>query len=243
MKKHQLHEKIEFTNVRQLVEWAAEEYGDKTAYSFKNDPIKGEVIKVSRTQFRDEVRALSSELLSRGYAGRHGVLIAKPSYEWILTYFAVLSIGAVLVPLDRDWMREDLADTAKKADVSFLFCDEDLCETAEFIISETQLQSTPVYLNRTAGDDGLSALIESGRVKYEADPAAYHNAPIDPMKLSLLVFTSGTTGKGKGVMLSQNSILSNVSDAYPYIDFSDKTVSVLPLHHTYGSTVMLLHTQ
>ncbi len=240
MKKHQLHEKIEFTNVRQLVEWAAEEYGEKTAYSFKNDPIKGEVIRVSRTQFRDEVRAMASELLSRGCAGRHCVLISKPSYEWILTYYSVLSIGGVLVPLDRDWIREDLADTAKKADIAFLFCDDDLRETAEYIVKESQITSSPVYLNCADGEDNIHSLIESGRAKYEADPDAYHNAPIDPMKLSLLVFTSGTTGKGKGVMLSQNAILSNVSDAYPYIDFSDKTVSVLPLHHTYGSTVMLL---
>jgi long-chain acyl-CoA synthetase len=58
--------------------------------------------------------------------------------------------------------------------------------------------------------------------------------------MSLLVFTSGTTGKGKGVMLSQNNILSVMTDIIPYIDFSEKTVGVLPLHHTYGSSVMLV---
>ena len=58
--------------------------------------------------------------------------------------------------------------------------------------------------------------------------------------MSLLVFTSGTTGKGKGVMLSQNAILADMTAAIPYIDFAEKTVGVLPPHHTYGSTIMFI---
>ncbi len=96
------------------------------------------------------------------------------------------------------------------------------------------------YLNAKKHENSLSALISSGEKKYSENSQPYRNAPTDPNKMSLLVFTSGTTGKGKGVMLSQNNILSNMSDAIPYIDFRDKTVSVLPLHHTYGSTVMLI---
>ena len=88
-------------------------------------------------------------------------------------------------------------------------------------------------------EEGAS-IVRIGRALFEESPEEYFNTPIDPMKMSLLVFTSGTTGKGKGVMLSQNAVLSNMADAIPYIDFSDKTVGVLPLHHTYGSTVMLI---
>lgn len=239
---HKLHEKVEFTNVRQLIEWAAETYGEKTAYSFRTDPLHGDVTQISFTRLRDDVRALASELLSMGCAGKHCVVTGKPSYDWILTYFSVLSVGGVLVPLDRDWLKEDLADTAAKADAQFLFCDRDLAEKAACVTSTVSLSAAPVFLlsDGSEGERNLSALIEAGRAKYEASPDEYHNAPIDPIKLSLLVFTSGTTGKGKGVMLSQNAILSNMSDALPYIDFADKTVGVLPLHHTYGSTIMLI---
>ena len=58
--------------------------------------------------------------------------------------------------------------------------------------------------------------------------------------MALLVFTSGTTGKGKGVMLPQKAFLSDLSSVIPFIDFADKTVSVLPPHHTFGSSVMLI---
>ncbi|MBQ4354445.1 MAG: AMP-binding protein [Clostridia bacterium] len=239
-KNHVLHEKHEFTNVRELVEWAGETHGDKTAYSYKLDQLHGEVIRVSYTQLCDDVRALASELYAMGCSGRHCALIGKPSYDWIRTYFAVLSIGGVLVPLDRDWTAEDLADTVRKADASFLFCDEDIADKADVIAEKVSFACPPVFLLAEKNERSLAALVEAGRQKYENDPAPYSETPIDPMKMSLLVFTSGTTGKGKGVMLSQNAILSNMCDVLPYIDFAEKTVSVLPLHHTYGSTIMLI---
>jgi len=239
MKKHILHEKHEFTNVRQLVEWASKKYGDQTAYSYRLKP-GGDVAKVSFEKMCDDVRALASEMISMGCVGKHCVLIGKPSYEWVLVYYAVLSIGGILIPLDRDWLKEDLADTAEKADADFLFCDADIAEKAEYIAEKIALTAPPVFLGTENCERCLAALMEAGAPKYEQNPDAYHNGIIDPMAMSLLVFTSGTTGKGKGVMLSQNAILSCMSDVIPYIDFSDKTVGVLPLHHTYGSTVMII---
>lgn len=225
--------------MRRLIEWAAETYGEKYAYSFKEDPLHGEVIHVTFTQLRDDVRALASRLLRMGCAGRHCVVTGKPSYEWVLVYFAVLSVGGVLVPLDRDWLADDLADTAARADAAYVFCDADLADKADAIASRTALVHSPVYLLAKEKENSLSALLGEGRALFEESPEEYFNTPIDPMKMSLLVFTSGTTGKGKGVMLSQNAVLSNMADAIPYIDFADKTVGVLPLHHTYGSSVML----
>ncbi len=236
-KKELLHERNDFTDVRQLIEWAGEKYGDKTAYSFKQNK---ELKKVTFSEFRDMVRALGSELISRGCVGKHCALIGKPSFEWVLIYYAVMSAGAVIVPLDRDWTAEDLADTVENADAEFLFCDADIAEKAEVIASKSSKSLVPVYLNTKTPENGIEPLIASGKEKYNADKDAYHSVVIDPFKMSLLVFTSGTTGKGKGVMLSQDAILRDMSDIIPYIDFAEKSVSVLPLHHTYGSTVMLI---
>ncbi len=240
MKNEILHEKHEFANVRELVEWAAEQYGEKCAYSFRLDPRRPEITKVSFQQLRDDVRALASELAAMGCAGKKSALIGKFSYEWALTYFATLSIGGILVPLDREWQATDLADTVKKADAYFLFCDEDQAEKAAVIAENVALAEAPVYLLAKKNERSLMSLVAAGREKFAADPDVYFNAEIDPMALALLVFTSGTTGKGKGVMLSQNAFLSDLSDIIPYIDFSEKTVGVLPPHHTFGSSVMLI---
>ncbi len=239
MKNTKLHERLEFTNVREVVEWAGEAHEGKNAYSYRPTP-RADQVTVTFPEMRDQVRALASKMLSMGCAGKHVVLVGKLSYEWVLTYFATLSIGAVLIPLDRDWTTEDLAETAKRADADFLFCDEDIKDKGEAMIKKSKIKSPVTYLNAKEETHTVLSLVEEGKPLFEADPDAYFGAPIDPMKLSLLVFTSGTTGKGKGVMLNQNAVLTNISDAAPYIDFSDKTVGVLPPHHTYGSTIMFL---
>ena len=239
MNKDMLHEPRKFENVRALVEWGAEYYGNDTIYSFRPNP-RADVVKKSFIEFRDDVRALASELLAMGCAGRHCAIIGKLSYEWAATYYAMLSIGGVLIPLDRDWQAEDLAATVERADAKFLFCDADLKEKAAVIENQVSFVAPTVYLGGSSEDVSIASLMEKGRAKFAADPNAYFNAPIDPHVMALLVFTSGTTGKGKGVMLSQNAILSDLCAVIPYMDFGKKTVGVLPPHHTFGSSVMLI---
>ena len=239
MNKDMLHEPRYFENVKKLLEWSAEEYGNDTVYSFRPTP-RAEIVKKSFVEFRDDVRALASELLAMGCAGRHCVIIGKLSYEWAAMYYATLSIGGVLIPLDRDWQAEDLAATVDRAEAKFLFCDADLKEKAAVIENKVSLAAPTFYLNGKEEDASVASLIEKGREKFAADPNAYFNAPIDPHSMALLVFTSGTTGKGKGVMLSQNAVLSDLSCIIPYMDFGKKTVGVLPPHHTFGSSVMLI---
>ena len=239
MNKDMIHEPRYFENVRNLLEWAAEEYGNDTVYSFRPTP-RAEIVKKSFVEFRDDVRALASELLAMGCAGRHCVIIGKLSYEWAAMYYATLSIGGVLIPLDRDWQAEDLAATVDRAEAKFLFCDADLKEKAAVIEKKVSLAAPTFYLNGKEEDASVASLIEKGREKFAADPNAYFNAPIDPHVMALMVFTSGTTGKGKGVMLSQNAVLSDLSSIIPYMDFGKKTVGVLPPHHTFGSSVMLI---
>ncbi len=239
MKKHQLHEKLEFTNMRELIEFAGETYADKYAYSFRRT-AKSEITKIKFSSLRDDVRSLSCELSDMGCAGKHCVIIGKLSYDWVLTYFAVLSIGGVLVPLDPEWQKEDLADTVSKANASFLFCDEDIKEKGEYIAEQISLEAEPVYLAAKETERNLRAAMRAGKPKFEANSDPYYHADIDPDALALLVFTSGTTGKGKGVMLSQKAVLEDMTTVIPYIDFGSKTVGVLPPHHTFGSSVMLV---
>ena len=238
MKKEILHEKLEFESIRDLVEKSAEMYGEKVYLSYRN--ASKEIEKITFVQFRDDVRALACEMLSMGCAGKHCALIGKPSSEWALVYFAAQSIGAVLVPMDRDWLADDLAETAKAAGVEYLFCEAEIADKAAVIAEKVTLAAPTVFLQAKEEEIALSSLILAGKEKFDRAPETYFDAPIDADKMSLLVFTSGTTGKGKGVMLSQNNILSVMTDIIPYIDFSERTVGVLPLHHTYGSSVMLV---
>jgi len=232
-----LHEKREYTNMREVVEEIGEIYKGRVAYSYRIKPNDKEVIKKNYETLRDDVRALASEFISMGIPGKHIALIGKLSYHWILVYYAALSVGAVLVPLDRDWLAQDLADTGAKADVSFVFCDGDIIEKGR-TVAEAAGAADPITLEY--GEGTVDELVSRGRVKFNVDSKPYYDAKIDTDVMSLLVFTSGTTGKGKGVMLSQKNILSDIAAPLQYIDFTFKTVGVLPPHHTFGSTVSIL---
>ena len=238
MEKHMLHEKYDFRDMRELIEWAAVKHDGKNAYSFKANPHKPEVTRITFNTLRDDVRAMSTKLIDMGCSGKHCVVIGKLSYEWAVLYFSILSANGVIVPLDRDWHAEELARTANKADASFLFCDEDIADKAEVIAKANNLDCEPVFMCGRGSGVGIDLLLEEGRAMFNECSDAYFNNAIDPDKMSLLVFTSGTTGEGKGVMLSQNAVLVDITNIAPYLDYGEKTVGVLPPHHTYGSTVM-----
>ena len=232
-----LHEKREYSNIREVVEDIGSIYSGRYAYSYRIKPTDKEIIKKTYDELRDDVRALASEFISMGIPGKHIALIGKLSYHWILVYYATLSVGGVLVPLDKDWLAQDLADTGKKADVAFVFCDGDIIEKGR-AVADAAGAADPITLEY--GEGTVDELVSLGREKFLADSAPYYNAPIDTETMSLLVFTSGTTGKGKGVMLSQKNILSDIADPLQHIDFTFKSVGVLPPHHTFGSTVNIL---
>lgn len=237
MKDKILHKKVEYRCVREMIESVGDLYGDRVAFRFKNNPHDKECVTKSYIELRSDVRALATELLARGYKGKHIVVLGQQSYPWILTYFATLAMGAVLVPLDKDWGAAELADTVKTADTSVIFCDKEQSGKLPEICSVAGV-NTVHFLD---GDEGetLEMLLAAGREKFKANSSPYYENVINPEILSLLVFTSGTTGKGKGVMLSQHNFCSDLADVIPYVDFSVRTLNVLPPHHTYGSSVSI----
>ena len=232
-----LHEKREFENMREVVEYVGEKFCDRIAFKYRNNPHDKEPVSISYPQFREDVRALATEMLAMGLHGKNVAVIGKHTYGWIRIYFALLSIGAIIVPLDRDWSAEDLTDTVVKADAKYIFADTDITEKVNAIAEATNAQA-PIFIDGDS-ERSIAKMSEAGAEKLAAGDRSYFDVEIDRTALASLVFTSGTTGKGKGVMLSQQNFLSDLADVIPYIDFSVKCMNVLPPHHTYGSSVTM----
>ena len=237
MKVKALREKREYLNIREMVEDIGDRYNGKVAYRYRIKPHDKEAVTVTYNEMRDHVRALATEIIARGLAGKKICVIGKHTYNIIQSYYATLATGSVWVPLDRDWAKEDLLDTVKNGECDFLMCDKDVAEKGEFIVSELGMPA-PIFLDGD-GEDSLIAWREAGAKKFAEDPTPYYNSEIDPDALAELVFTSGTTGQGKGVMLSQRNFMSDLADVVQFIDFSTKCMNVLPPHHTYGSSVSI----
>ncbi len=236
MKKYASHSIPDCTTLRELLTRNELLYGEQIAYSYRKVPTDREAVRVSFSEFCMDVRVLAGELLRLGIAGRHCAIIGKLSYPWMCVYQAVLASGAVAVPLDPAWQTADLAETCRTAEAEFFFCDEDLLKSMEAL---PEGRSFSLSLS-DAGEGSVCGLIAKGKERISENEALLNGASVDPDAMALLVFTSGTTGKGKGVMLTQRGILRNIYNIIPHVDLSHKTIALLPPHHTFGANTCLL---
>ncbi len=231
--KHPLYARPRFATMRELVEYLDTTYGARTAYTFRYDPHDSEVQVRSYARLCADVRCIAEAVLARGITKAPSALVGRLSYGWVCTYLALLSAGATVVPLDPDWNAEDLATTAAAAACQTLFCSDDILEKDLGI-------GTVISIDSEKGACSLDALAAEGWALRDGGAAAYETTRVDPDALSLLVYTSGTTGKGKGVMLSQTAILTDITSGLRLVDAGERTIGLLPPHHTFGSTVGIL---
>lgn len=229
----------EFPNFRALVRETCGKYAGDIVYSYRIKGSDPEPVTVTYAQLEKTVVAMGTEALARGYHNAHVALIGKLSYHWICVYLSMLSVGAVLVPLDADWTEEELCDTVKKAECTALFYDEGIRGKAAKVAEFAGITDC-FSLDYAEKEGTISAFCAAGDEKRNSGNTDFDTVIIDPLALAELVFTSGTTGKGKGVMLNQKALLSNLNGAFAILKISKKTVAVLPPHHTYGSTIGLM---
>ncbi len=228
----------EFLNMKDLIRASAADFGDAVAVSYRDEASDEEKHTVSYVELEQHIRALGTEMIARGMQGKRICVVGKLTYSWIITYFAALSIGSVLVPLDPEWTADDLADTALNAEVSFLICDNDIAGKGATICEATGI--TKIIYTKHCDGECVTDLIPLGTARMEEGNTSFDDAVVDTEAMSLLVFTSGTTGQGKGVMLSVSGLLKNIYGAQQITMLGKKTIGVLPPHHTFGSTIGVL---
>ena len=236
-------------DMRSLVEEAAQNYPDSIAISYKDKPSDKEVKKVTFTTWRDDVRDLGTALIAGGLREEKIAIVGENSYGWCCSFFAVMAIGSVTVPVDKELPIEDIdgiiTTTGCKAVIFGRTAEGKIKEllekggltSAELLVS---IDDTCNIDKALIGDKVLTsvaALEAKGKMLYEGGDNAYYDYKIDVNKLASIVFTSGTTGKGKGVMLTQANICLDMTLGMYNFDITRKTLHVLPPHNTFGSTV------
>ncbi len=224
-----------FNTINDIITYSAENYSDMTAFKY----IAGkEICEKKYSEVKSESETVSCVLNSLGLAGKHIAIIGTSSYPWIISYLGIVNSGSVAVPLDASLPANELYDLLNRSDSTALFYDKTQKEVAERVRNNCSAITHIICLQDDDSADGeysynLPSLMQ------ECNCGGY-DTEIDPDKMCTLMFTSGTTGKSKGVMLSNRNLASNVEACVVQIEPGTVSMSVLPIHHSYCLTSDIL---
>lgn len=210
--------------MKDIIDYAANAYEDNPAIRYKQ---KKDVITKTYRDIKKDSQAVSRILEAKELLGKHAALIGPSTYEWIISYFGVVNSQGVAVPLDAQLPAADICELLNRADISVLFYDELRKDVAEMA-----REKCPKIVQFISLQEDLPDLLS----KY----AGEFSIPIDKNKLCAILFTSGTTGKSKGVMLTHKNLADNAVCVDMKIASGTVSMTLLPIHHAYCFTMDIL---
>ena len=215
-----------FSTIKEFTDEIYEKYSDNIAYRFFRDEV---IADRTYKELRNDVYALASSFITSNYKSKHIAILGGTSYEWIVSFLAVIISGNVVVPIDKMLLKKEMMYLFEAGDVDVILYDEEFEETA----LEAKKSIKKVKKVHCLLGEEFREFLKTKEVEMpETNPA----------KECEILFTSGTTGVSKGVMISQTNIVANLKEIHR-LDFASNVpgpkvvLSVLPVHHTFELTV------
>lgn len=229
------------TDLRHLVKSSADQFGDKTLYRYKDGD---KFVEYPYKRLWEEMNAIGTALAERGLMGKGVALIGDVHPRWICTYLSVINGGGYSVPIDKELAMEQIVAFLDLAEVEAVVytgamngkiaaCADKLPRVKTFV---------PIHAEgETVQSDKIvpfTQLLDEGKAALSRGVTTYLDHQIDMEKMAALIFTSGTTGTSKGVMLSHKNLTAATNAACQSMCYDDRNsfVSVLPPHHSYEIT-------
>ena len=219
--------------VKEMLIKSEEIYRYNCAFTFLDSD--GKKAEVTYKKLREDTESIALSLIYElKLKGKKAAIMCYNCYEWCVIYLACLYSSVVAVPVDRENSGADTDYILEFSDVKAVFCDR---RSRQRLTIRTDVSY--VAVDGEGEGSFYSLLIKGDKLRREGFTV---DTEIDPEALAVLLFTSGTTGSPKGVMLSNKNICSDlylVRDSIRVTD-RDRSLSVLPLHHTYETIAFLM---
>lgn len=215
-----MNKKIEFLS--DVFESSVEKFPDKLA-------LKKDDTEYTYAQLKAEVIKLKNHLLGLGLKkGDKFAVFGENRPEWAIGYLAIVRAGLICVPVDRLLSEAEILHILRHSEASGVIASENYIDKIEAVKGELS---------------NLKYVIPMDSIKKLVAAKDIPTGKLDPDSLAVLIFTSGTTGTAKAVMLSHNNILSNLRAVEQMIplDENDTLVSIIPMHHTFEGTAGFLY--
>ncbi len=242
-KNYALNEVTKVTSIKEMLEIAVQEAGDKIAFEYKDETSKENIIKVTYQEFVQDTEELGTAISSIGMIDKHIAIIGENSYKWLTVYLTVLKSTGVFVPIDRELPLKDIIKVLKHSDSEVLFYSKKYENWIQEIKKEVPRIKFFIGLDKKEHTENILSydrFKETGKNVLKQGSKIYTDLKDDENNLKLLVYTSGTTGTPKGVMLTEHNLISVVYYGLQVADIGTKCLSVLPYHHTYEAVAGIL---
>lgn len=219
---------------RDYLSFIADKYGNQDAFQIRQG---SGYRSISFVEFKDDAFAVAAWVSKTLGNDAKVAVLGENSYFWVVSYLGVVASGNVVVPIDKELTPLEVENILKQAGVETVFCSDDYLDVME------EMETKFNVINTTDDDcekyKTLASVIEEGKKLRNNDPKSGLNETTTDT-LSTIVFTSGTTGFSKGVMLSRFNLMSNIQDTDEFIQIKGKAFSILPMNHTYEFTLGVL---
>ena len=232
-----LYKYIEITDLKDMLKKSGEKYGEKIAYKIRQENGYKEI---THNEVRKMVDGLGTKLIDMGLKDKRIAVIGENRYEWEIAYSSIVCGTGTVVPLDKSLPENELESLIERSKAEAIICSQKYVE----ILKKTKLKYI-ISMDLEKDNDGIISqkrLISEGIQLVKSGNTSFTNAKIDNEKMSIMLFTSGTTSISKAVALSHKNICSNLMDISSILDVnsSDVFLSFLPLHHVFECTVGFL---
>ena len=217
-----------------------ESFGKLIAFKYKqNDEIK----EITYEQYVQDIKALGTAFIDMNV--KRVIIIGNNSYKWCTTYLATTTAGKVIVPIDKALTDVEIENLIKRSEADTIVYEKKHQKAIDEAIKKGCKLRNKICMDKATDKDNLSydEILEKGKNLIKKGDTRYENIKIDSYKMSIMLFTSGTTNEPKAVMLSQNNIVSNIVAINRYVKLykTDTLLSFLPIHHTFECTITFLY--
>jgi long-chain acyl-CoA synthetase len=228
-------------DIKTLVRRAGKLYSNRIAY--KELGPKRQIYEYTYSQLEKDVDALGTKLLQMGMKGNHIAVLGENSYAWVVSYLAAVNGVGVAIPMDKELTDKDIGKLLVKSDADVIICSNTFAGAMKNILAACPKVKCCIVMNPKQDYPeffDMKYIIDEGKKLIDEGNREYLDADIDIEAMCEIVFTSGTTGANKGVMLSHKSIMAVVYGALSLIDARGISFSVLPINHTYECSCHIL---
>ena len=240
------YEGTSFTTVKEIFVHSSKEYADRTFILEKFNP-KEDWTEITYNQFKNDVIGFGTALTRKlNLKDTRIIIIGENTYHWYLSYMTMLCGAGIAVPVDKELPENEIENVIKRSRASAVIFSTKKAEVIKKVSENLPEVKYFIQMNSDKEQEGrfvgLDYLIEEGKALVSGGDNSFMNIEIDPDEFKVLIFTSGTTSNAKGVMLCNRNLAENVNAATAYVKLTpdDRLMSILPLHHTYESSIGFL---